>query len=205
MKKDQGKEEGNYLGARQDGQLQEICLHREVSLPSCSARVEDAVNFEVKDTASAVMLKRIEEDAISLRTLSETLGKHVGINIDNFFVDEFRIMRELPTGRDYEACTILARSGTLTSFLKLATKLVKTTDDFSLIGLINSCRNRIVDYERAQSFVCDLVDFSIRRRSVVSFYVNKDVWRFLSMVMKGKNWVTLVNAYLEFRPKQPKL
>ncbi len=205
MKKNQDKEDSNYLGARQDGQLQEICLHREVSLPACSARIENAVNFEVKDTASAIMLERIEQDAITLRTITETLGRNVGINTDNFFIDEFKIMRELSKDKEYEACTILARSGTLTSFLKIATKLAKTTDDFSLIGRINSCRNRIVDYEKAQNFVCDLVDFSIRRRSVVSFYVNKDVWRFLSMVMKEKNWITLVNAYLEFRPKQPKL
>jgi hypothetical protein len=202
MEKNKGKEEGNYLGARQDGKLQEICLHREVSLPTCSACICDANNFEVKDIASAIMLKRIEQDAITLRTLSETLGKQVGINIDNFFADEFKIMHALHKEQEYEACIILARSGTLTSFLKLATKLAKTAKDFSLIGMINSYRNRIVDYEKAQSFVCDLVDFSIRRRSVVSFYVNKDVWRFLSMAMRVKNWITIVNAYLELRTKQ---
>jgi len=196
---DKGKEEGNYVGSRADGELREICIHREVSLPACSARVEDSVHFEVGDTASAILLNRIEQDSIQLRMLVKTLGKCVDIDVDNFFVNEFKLIRELPHEKEYATATVLAKSGTLTSFLKIATKLAKTTEDFSLIGAINSCRNQIVDYEKAQNFVCDLVDSSIRRRSVVSFYVNEDVWRFLPLAMKGKDWIVITNAYLARR------
>jgi hypothetical protein len=131
--------------------------------------------------------------------LVKTLGKCVDIDVDNFFVNEFKLIRELPHEKEYATATVLAKSGTLTSFLKIATKLAKTTEDFSLIGAINSCRNQIVDYEKAQNFVCDLVDSSIRRRSVVSFYVNEDVWRFLPLAMKGKDWIVITNAYLARR------
>jgi hypothetical protein len=194
--KDINKEEKRYMGTMADSELQEINIHREVNLPSCSVTVEGVDIFEIRDTASAAMMEKIDKDAIWLRTLVAELGKRVDIDVSTFFVHEYRLLLELPPERESELATVFAGSGTLTNFLKIATKLAKTTDDFALIGAINSCKNQILDYKKAQSFVCDLVDSSIRRRSVVSFYVNEDVWRFLPLAIRGKDWITIVNTYL---------
>jgi len=46
-----------------------------------------------------------------------------------------------------------------------------------------------------------ITESSIRRRSVVSFYVNEDVWRFLPLAIKGKNWISIADAYLASKLK----
>lgn len=196
-----GNKKDEYMGLVADRELREICIYREVSLPACSAYVKDPIDFEVEDASPTILLDRIEKDSIQLRAIIEALGKRVDIDIFNFFGREFERIRKLPSENEYAAATMLAKSITLTNFLKIATKLAKTTDDFSMIGTINSCRNRIVDYEKVQNFVSDLVDSSIRRRSVVSFYVSKDVWRFLPLAIKGKDWITIANTYLASRLK----
>lgn len=196
-----GSEKEPYMGLQVEGGLREITIHREVSLPACSAYVQDPIHFRVEDTPLTTLLERIEKDSTQLRILIETLGKRLDINVSNFFMREFENMRKMWSENAYGAATMLARSGTLTDFLKIATKLAKTTDDFSMIGTINSCRNRIIDDGKVQSFVWDLVDSSIKRRSVVSFYVSKDVWRFLPLTIKGKDWITIADNYLASRRK----
>jgi len=195
-----GNEKEPYVGLRTEGGLRDITLYREVSLPACSAHVRDPIHFEVEDTPTKILLERIEKDSIQLRMLIEALCKRVDIDVASFFGKEFENIRELRENA-YVAATWLARSETLTNFLKIATKLAKTTDDFSMIGMINSCRNRIIDDGIVQGFVWDLVDSSVKRRSVVSFYVSKDVWRFLPLAIKGKDWITIANNYLASRRK----
>lgn len=197
--KDSNKEAKLYRGSEEE--LQEICIYRQIYLPFCYANVLDSENFEVKGFASASTVKKINQDAIRLRVLIEDLGKRIDIDANNFFVHEYKYLRELPTDEDPEAPLVFARSEKLTNFLKIATKLAKGTDDFVYIAEINSCRNRILDNVRTQSFVGDLVESSIRRRSVVSFYVNEDVWRFLPLAIKGKNWISIADVYLESKPK----
>jgi hypothetical protein len=196
--KDPNKEDKLYRGSEEE--LQEICIYRQIYLPFCYANILDSENFEVKGVASANTAEKINQDAIRLRVLIENLGKRIDIDANNFFVHEYTYLREL-SNEDPEIPLVFARSEKLTSFLKIATKLAKGTDDFVYIAEINSCRNRILDYVRTQSFVGDLVESSIRRRSVVSFYVNEDVWRFLPLVIKGKNWISIADAYLASKPK----
>ena len=196
--KDPNKEEKLYRGSEEE--LQEICIYRQIYLPFCYANILDSENFEVKGVASANTMEKINQDAIRLRVLIENLGKRIDIDANNFFVHEYKYLRELST-EDPEIPLVFARSEKLTNFLKIATKLAKGTDDFVYIAEINSCRNRILDYVRTQSFVGDLVESSIRRRSVVSFYVNEDVWRFLPLAIKGKNWISIADAYFASKPK----
>ena len=63
---------------------------------------------------------------------------------------------------------------------------------------------RILNYGIVESFVGDLVDASIKRRSVVSFYVSKDVWRFLPLVLKEKDWYAIADLYLSSKNKDIK-
>jgi hypothetical protein len=190
-----------YTGLTAEGDLHEITIHREITLPSCSAYVKDPSHFEVEQPSQDILLKRIEKDSMQLNALIKALGKRLEVNVGNFFVKEFEHMRQMGREDDYVAATMLARSGTLTDFLKIATKLAKTTDDFSMIGMINSLRNRIIDDRIVQDFVSDLVDSSIKRRSVVSFYVSRDVWRFLPMAIKGRDWITIADNYLDSKRK----
>lgn len=189
-------EEMPYMGLRAEGGLSETTIYREVSLPACSARVQDPVRFEVEDPPLATLLERIEKDSIQLRLLVQNLGKRLDIDVSNFFMREFETVRKMVRDNPYGAAVMLARSETLTNFLKIATKLAKTSDDFSNIGMINSCRNRISDEGIIRNFVWDLVDSSIKRRSVVSFHVSRDVWRFLPLAIEGKDWITIANNYL---------
>ena len=192
--KDTDKEEKRYLGSAEE--LHEIIIYRQIYLPSCSANISDSENFEAKDITSDTSMKKINNDAINLRVLIKELGNRVDINTDNLFLNEHKYLRELPSDEDSEIPLVFARSETLTNFLKIATQLAKGTQDFVYIAEINSRKNRILDYVRTQSFVCDLVESSVKRRSVVSFYVNEDVWRFIPLAIKGRNWITIADAYL---------
>jgi hypothetical protein len=197
--KDTDKGEKRYLGSAEE--LHEKIIYLQIYLPSCSANVLDSDNFEANDITSDDTMKKINQDAINLRVLIGDLGKRVDINTDNFFVNEHKYLRDLPSDEDSEIPLVFARSETLTNFLKIATQLAKETKDFVYIAEINSCRNRILDYVRTQSFVSNLVESSVRRRSVVSFYVNEDVWRFLPLAIKGKNWIKIADAYLTSKLK----
>lgn len=181
------------------GERHEIPIHREVSLPPCAACIKDRVHFEVEDQYSAIFSDRIEKDLTKLNWLIEALGKRIDIKTRDFFAKEHERMLKMPNV--FAAAHSFTRSDAFANFLKIATGLAKTTDDFLTIKEINSIRTRIGDYGKIQDFVTDLVKSSIKHRSVVSFYVSKDVWRFLPQVIKGKDWITIAGTYLASRGK----
>ncbi|MCW4045249.1 MAG: hypothetical protein NWE94_07010 [Candidatus Bathyarchaeota archaeon] len=197
----QSQKEAKYYGHMTDDELTEICIHRQVNLPPCLATVRGPHEFEVKGIASPAITEKLVQYSIRLRGLIEDLGKRIDINVYNFFVAEYKVLRELPPEKDAEIPFVFARSETLNNFLKLATKLAKDAEDFLYVKEINSYRNQILDTKKVQNFICNLVESSISRRSVVSFYVNADVWRFLPLAMEGKNWITIADTYLASKQK----
>ena len=75
------------------------------------------------------------------------------------------------------------------------TRLAKP-EDFETIKTVNSIRTRIINNIKVVDFIEDLVHASITRRSVVSFYISKDLWRFLPLMLKEKNWYNIADQYL---------
>lgn len=195
-----GTEKVDYRGSLRDEEIRDIYFWKDVDLPMCSVTIEDANNYNV----SCLLQSDFSENMLfvynNLMSLVTSLGKSIEIDTSSYFAkDDERFLRRMKESESENDALIplLAhmRSSTWNDFLKLATRLAKPSD-FITIKNINLYRNRILNYGIVESFVGDLVDASIKRRSVVSFYVSKDVWRFLPLVLKEKDWYAIADLYL---------
>ena len=178
----------------------EIYCHREISLPAATAHIIDPDNFEVEPPSKLDVLERIENDSNQLRHLIVELGKSMELDAYDHFHKEIESIKQIEeksdSGKDFDARQVIAFSEQLIRFTKLAVKVSKTPYDFSTIMQINSLRTKIINYRKIMNFTEDLVYASIQRLRVVSFYISKDLWRFLPLAIKGKDWINIANDYL---------
>ncbi len=170
----------------------DLTISWEVELPSFSASVQGPSSISEDATPNISMDRCISEDDMILWNIIEKVAKKVGLKPNALF------SRERDAGRQ----GTVAGSPHLTDFVKLATKNASDPEDFSDIRMITTVRNRILSYQKVKSFVEDLILQTLARRSVVSFYVNTDVWRLIPIVMESKNWLTLADEFLKLRPSQ---
>jgi len=188
-----------YLGSETEGGICDISLWIEIELPKCSVTIESAENFFPKSILQPEIANNLNQDFRELLRLAESLGKKLGLDFDKSFSNENERLLKVDEGdmlASTSAITHHVNSTTWNDFLKLATQLSKTPDEFLAIKKINSCRNKIGGFWILQGFVEDMVQASVQKRSVVSFYVSKDVWRFLPWVIKEQNWYVVTDEYL---------
>jgi hypothetical protein len=169
-----------------------LFLTWEVELPSSSATVRSPDLVNVEPARDYAMDRRISEDEMILWDIIEKIAKRIELNPNAFF------SREREAGRQGS----VAESSQFIDFVKLATKTASTPEDFSNIRTITTVRNRILSYRRVGSFIEELVSQTLTRRSVVSFYVNTDVWRLFPLVMENKNWLSLSEDFLKSKHQQ---
>jgi len=201
-----GTEKVDYRGSLSDEEIRRIYFWIDVDLPMCSVTIENANNYNVSCLLQSGFIENIRLDSNKLMSLVTSLGKSIEIDTSSYFAkDDERFLRSMKENEsEFDTFVPLidyARSSTWIEFLKLATRLAKPSD-FITIKNINSYRNRILNYGIVKTFITDLVDASVKRRSVVSFYVSKDVWRFLPLLLKEKDWYTMADLYLSSKNKE---
>jgi len=192
-----GGEKINYMGSLGDEEVRDIFFWIDINLPGCSVTIEDAINFVIDNQKDSVFIDNLYRDYQVLTGMVKSLSKSVELDTSKFFE---RDNKQLERNREKTRNKLVPlhhylRSDTWNEFFKVVTRLAKP-DDFITIKKINVYRNRILHYFKVESFVYDLVQTSVTRRSVVSFYVSKDVWRFLPLVLKEQDWYDIAESYL---------
>jgi len=78
-----------------------------------------------------------------------------------------------------------------------AVSKASSSDDYREINNLVMIENKLSNYHTLMGFTEELVESTLSHYSVVSFYVNRDLWRLVPLVLEGKNWITLVDEYLK--------
>ena len=192
-----GEENINFMGSLGEKEYQRIFMHTDIKLPGCIVTINDSEDYKIDYEEDTVFIENLYQDFRILMEKVKELSKKVEINDSKFFeIDNQRlkIHSEKASNKVYSLHNFL-RSDSWSDFLKTVTRLANP-EDFITIKKINEYRNRILNYFKVESFIYDLIESSITRRSVVSFYVSKDVWRFLPLVLKEHNWYDMAESYL---------
>ena len=175
----------------------DLHINRGVSLPTFMVSISGPKNFELECVSNSTILDQMKKDDGKLLDLIERLDKSIDLAAQDQFRKEIESRKNhIQEGEERVASQVIAKSPTLTKYVKRAVELSKTSSDFSIIKQINSLQSRIISYGTIIDFTEILVHNSIERRSIVSFHVYEDVWRFLPLVIKGKDWINIVDAYL---------
>ena len=74
-------------------------------------------------------------------------------------------------------------------------------DDYRVINNLLTFKNLYYDYQTIIDFGEQVTMSSLKHHSVVSFYINSDLWRLVPIVLEGTNWIKLADDYLEERKK----
>jgi len=74
-------------------------------------------------------------------------------------------------------------------------------NDYRVINNLLTFKNLYLDYRTITNFGEDVTMSSLKHHSVVSFYINSDLWRLVPIVLEGTNWIKLADDYLEERRK----
>lgn len=193
------------FGGSLDDDTRDISFNIEIKLPSCVVNIEDADDYQPRSLETSDFVEKLESDARRLSVLVRSLCKKIDFDESKIFEKENQRYREnLEKGRgELRSLHIFIRSKTWDEFLKLVTRLA-SIDDFAAIKSINSIRNRILNFFKVEILMLNVVESSIERRSVVSFYVSKDVWRFLPIVLKEHDWFTIADQYVSSTMEQSK-
>jgi hypothetical protein len=72
-----------------------------------------------------------------------------------------------------------------------------TPEDYREINNLLTLKNIYWDYREIIEYIEEVVMSTMNHHSVVSFYVNNDLWRLVPLVLEQKNWATLVDDYLK--------
>lgn len=197
-----GSEPIDYRGSL-DEDAKNIIFDIDIPLPGCVVTIEDANNYDIERLEKSDFVENLNRDNRRLSGFVSSLCQRVDVDESHFFEKDYQRYREnMEKGiGELHALHYFIRSKKWDEFLKLVTRLA-SIDDFGTIKSINSIRNRILNYFKVENLMLDLVESSIRRRSVVSFYVSRDVWRFLPLVLKEQDWYTIADQYLSSLAEQ---
>lgn len=77
-----------------------------------------------------------------------------------------------------------------------------TPEDYREINNLLTLKNLYDDYRTIIDFVDEITRSTLNHHSVVSFYINSDLWRIVPLVLERTNWITLVEEYLKEKSMQ---
>ena len=78
-----------------------------------------------------------------------------------------------------------------------ALEKANSPEDFRAINNLLMLKNLYIDYMKIIEFGEQVITSTLKQRSVVSLYINNDLWRMIPLVLEQKNWITLVDEYLK--------
>ena len=192
-----GGKQVDYLNTFELKEYDHVFFWTDIDLPSCQVTIRDAENYEIEFIEQTDYSENLYRDHYVLDRMVESLCKKIGIDHANSLEkDKKQLQKDLEKGRnELYSLHQYMRSDTWNNFLKLTTRLAEP-EDFQSIKKISTYRNQILNYFKVEDLIYNLVTSSINRRSVVSFYVNTDVWRFLPLVLKEQDWFNIAELYL---------
>jgi predicted CopG family antitoxin len=89
--------------------------------------------------------------------------------------------------------TLVTTAGQL---IPKALENANSPEDFRAINNLLMLKNLFTDYMKIIEFGEQVITSTLKQRSVVSLYINIDLWRMIPLVLEQKNWTTLVEEYL---------
>jgi len=167
----------------------------QVPLPAFAVSVLSREQISVDpihDEASETREANIENH---LWQTSYNLAGKIGLPND-YFKTEYENDQRAAAGVKSSLGKRLIQSGKLRFLIQTATEKASTTRDFAQIKEVVSSMSRIEAYKKVDRFLDDIIYQSLSSRSVVSFYINPEVWRLLSIVDGKIDWLALADRYL---------
>jgi hypothetical protein len=187
--------EGRYQGI-ESSREKTLSFSWEVELPLCKVRVDGPDKVDVQVVGKLPDEQDWEEWSFIWNTMQK-MGSWMPLDVQAYFSSEL----ELAKTRKVDPSFVILGSQKFTGFLKLATKMASTNEHFSAIKTVNSYRIRILDQKQIISRLETLVNNIFSRRSVISFFINRDLSRALPLVLQKIDWLSLANEYLARRSK----
>jgi hypothetical protein len=77
-----------------------------------------------------------------------------------------------------------------------AIEKANSPEDYRAVNNLLMLKNLYTDYKKIIDFGEQVITSTLKQRSVVSLYINNDLWRMIPLVLEQKNWITLVDEYL---------
>jgi len=159
-----------------------IIIGTEVSLTCCKISLNTPDQFEVDwpPTIPPVLENYTQQFEVLLQSVAEKVG------FENPYKKEITYPR------------LAHVAGEL---IPKAIDKASSPDDYRVINNLLTFKNLYRDYQTITDFGERLTESSLRHHSVVSFYINSDLWRLVPIVLRGTNWIKLADDYLEERKK----
>lgn len=155
-----------------------IYIGTELMVPCCRVNVKEPENFE---------LDRIS-DRPSLTEEDKKQGEYLLLKIAEKVGRSEWIKEKLNDIHVFSYAKML---------MPEAIEKASEPNDYKEINSLIMIANKLNDYQAIINFSEDLVESTLRHHSVVSFYVNADLWRLIPLVLEDKNWMTLIDEYLK--------
>jgi hypothetical protein len=90
---------------------------------------------------------------------------------------------------------------TASQLIPKAIDKASTPEDYRVINNLLTLKNLYDDYRTITDFGEQVTTSTLKHHSVVSFYINSDLWRLVPLVLEGTNWIELVDDYLKERKR----
>jgi hypothetical protein len=168
-----------------------VSIGTDVEVPCCRIIVRSPKRFEIESVSD--LPESFKNDGQRFKTMILKLSEKIG-RLD---------LIELAKGDASEGGSKELNRGQLTFLARKvipeAGRKASSPDDYREINNMIMVENKFRDYYTIKLFAEDLVESTMRHHSVVSFYINKDLWRLVPLVLEGKNWISLVDKYLKTR------
>lgn len=158
-----------------------------INLPACTVRIQSVDEFDVECLPDSWLEGVLSRHASLIRDQVAALEKDIGIHLSG-------LISKYVDNRN----RLLERSG-FSDFIKIATNGAKDPGDYVLIREISNSLKRLASYEGLNDIIISVLASILGRGSVVSLYVSEDTWRFIQLILKDNDWVSLVNDYLDQR------
>jgi hypothetical protein len=155
-----------------------IYVGTELLVPCCRVTVKEPENFEldlISDTPSLTEKDKKQGEYL-LRKIAEKIGRSEWIK---------------------EKLTDIHISSLAKMLMPEAIEKASGPNDYKEINSLMMIANKLNGYHTIMNFSEELVESTLRHHSVVSFYVNADLWRLIPLVLEDKNWMTLIDEYLK--------
>lgn len=174
-----------------------IYIGAHIEFPCCKATANDPEEFELERISDLPI--GFQTDQQQLKAMVLKIATKVGrAHIIEKLVENRKKQEVEDSVRDYAEYDSYAHA-----LLPEAVKKANTPDDYKEINNLILTSNKFHDYNHIVSFSERLIENTLSHYSVVSFYINADLWRLMPLVLEKTNWIALVDEYLKGK-KAPK-
>jgi hypothetical protein len=166
-----------------------VFIGTNVEVPCCRIIVESPKRFAIESILD--LPESFTNDEQQFKTMALKLSEKIG---QNDFVEH---VKDYVSESGTKELTQIQFSFMARKVISEAVSKASSPDDYRVISNLIMIDNKFSGYRTIRDFAEELVESTMRHYSVVSFYINKDLWRLVPLVFKETNWTTLVDKYLK--------